>query len=183
MRALGRLGGLKTIERHDEEWLRRRARRGGKARARKQQRERDAKKTRTERDVLEAALIGRLSRTPELKVSSAGKSYLRLNIAIGTGDATTWCSVAAFEGDLAALAASLEKGDKVYAEGKLAPNTWTTADGLQRSSLSLAAWRVEPLGKIGRRRTKKARAERSTSTAGRGPPCDQAPLGRSDRAQ
>jgi len=41
-------------------------------------------------------------------------------------------------------------------EGRLSLNTWTGNDGHQRTGLSVSAWRVEVLGRIGKSRPAKA---------------------------
>jgi single-stranded DNA-binding protein len=53
------------------------------------------------------------------------------------------------------IAASVTKGDKVYCEGSMRLERWTTHDGLARADLNCAAWKVEPLGKIGRNKPKR----------------------------
>jgi single-stranded DNA-binding protein len=54
-----------------------------------------------------------------------------------------------------ALADSLHKGDRVYIEGSIKLNTWQK-DGETRAGLSVAAWKAEKLGQIGRNKPAKA---------------------------
>jgi hypothetical protein len=59
-----------------------------------------------------------------------------------------------------ALLAGLAKGIEVYVEGRLTMNTWEGKYGQQRTGLSVSAWRVEVLGRIGksgRRRRRRMR--------------------------
>jgi single-stranded DNA-binding protein len=65
-----------------------------------------------------------------------------------------WVSVAVFEEKALALA-GLAKGAEVYVEGRLSL-TWAGKDGQQRTGLSVSAWRVEVLGRIGKNRPAKA---------------------------
>lgn len=40
----------------------------------------------------------------------------------------------------------------MYVEGCLSLNTWTSRDGAERTGLSVSAWRIEVLGRIGKSR-------------------------------
>ena len=114
--------------------------------------------------MFEVALIGTLGRDAEAKTSAAGKAYIRANIAIGNGDVTEWVNVAAFGSDPAGTS-QLTKGAKVYVEGRLTVERWTGKDGAPRVGLSVAAWKLEPLGQIGKRRQRKPPAKRCSTTA------------------
>jgi single-stranded DNA-binding protein len=48
----------------------------------------------------------------------------------------------------------------VYVEGRLSLNAWTGKDGQSRTGLSVTAWEVIPLGRIGRKRPKPASQQR-----------------------
>ena len=85
----------------------------------------------------------------ELRNSAAGNVWCRLSVGIDEGDAVTWVSVSAFEEKALALA-GMPKGVEVYVEGRLSLNAWTGKDGQPRTGLSVAAWRVEVLGRIGK---------------------------------
>ena len=50
------------------------------------------------------------------------------------------------------MIAGLAKGVEVYVEGRLSLNAWTGKDGQPRTGLSVSAWRVEVLGRIGKSR-------------------------------
>jgi hypothetical protein len=63
----------------------------------------------------------------------------------------TWVRVALFGDAVAAPAPTLTKGTQVYCEGRLSLGTWK---GRARSGLNLAAWEVQPMGQIGRRKPK-----------------------------
>ena len=117
-------------------------------------------------DGLQACAIVRLSQDPELRYSREGKPFLTLNGAVADSKAVegqpTWLRVIVF-GDLAETLGQREppllKGVECYVEGRLKLERWTAKDtGEQRSGLSLAAWRCEILGAIGRQAPKRDRA-------------------------
>jgi single-strand DNA-binding protein len=105
-------------------------------------------------NAIEAAFMGRLGSDPELRTSQAGKPWCRFSVAIGEGDDVQWVSVATF-GEVAERVCDwLAKGDRAYVEGTLRLNEWQDREGLTRHGLQVAAWKVEPMGKIGRQRSK-----------------------------
>ena len=111
---------------------------------------------------IETAFIGIVARDLELKRSRNDKSYTTLNVGIATGNLTDdgkqetqWVRVACFGEVAERIAATVTKGDKVYCEGSMRLERWTTHDGLARADLNCAAWKVEPLGKIGRNKPKR----------------------------
>jgi single-stranded DNA-binding protein len=57
------------------------------------------------------------------------------------------------------LCAALEKGNKVYVEGTLRLSEWTGKGGEKRTGLSVAAWKAEKLGAIGRNKPSKVRSK------------------------
>jgi single-stranded DNA-binding protein len=103
---------------------------------------------------IEVALFGTLGRDGEAKTSKSGKNYLRLNVRVGEGDASTWVSVMTFDPEAIALAPQFIKGARVYVEGSLKLDAWTGADGGQRHGLSAMSWHTR-LAAIGRNRPKR----------------------------
>jgi single-strand DNA-binding protein len=101
---------------------------------------------------IECAFIGRAGADPELRTSQAGKPWLRFNVAVGQEDAIQWVQVACFGERAEQLAGIIQKGDRIYVEGSVKLNTWVGKEGEQRSGLSVAAWKAEKLGQIGRNR-------------------------------
>jgi single-stranded DNA-binding protein len=61
---------------------------------------------------------------------------------------------AALFGDALGIAPRLTKGTEVYCEGRLNLRTGTGRAGDARTGLNLAAWEVQPMGQIGRRKPK-----------------------------
>ena len=69
------------------------------------------------------ALIGMVGRTPELKKTKSGKSYVSLSVATteGFGDKqkTEWHNVMVWEALAEATAKFVDKGSKVYVDGRI----------------------------------------------------------------
>jgi single-strand DNA-binding protein len=100
---------------------------------------------------IQCAFTGKLGQEAELKTSKAGKPWLSLHVAVdgASEEATTWIRLAVF-GQLATdLHPDLKKATEVYVEGRLRLEVWTGRDGRERTGLSVAAAKVEVLGRIG----------------------------------
>ena len=102
---------------------------------------------------IDAALLGTVVRDAELRTSAAGKPWMSVIVRSGDGDAASFVQVAIF-GDAAVALGRLEKNEKLYAEGSIRINEWTTAVGEKRTGLSMAAWRAERPG-VGRNKPKR----------------------------
>jgi single-stranded DNA-binding protein len=89
----------------------------------------------------------------ELRTSAAGKPWMSVIVRSGDGDAASFVQVAIF-GDAAVAIGRLERNEKLYAEGSIRINEWTTAAGEKRTGLSMAAWRAERPG-VGRNKPKR----------------------------
>ena len=88
----------------------------------------------------------------EARTSQAGKPWCRFSVAVGQGDDAQWVSVACFGEVAERVCEQLAKGDRAYVEGAIRMNEWQDREGLTRHGLQVAAWRVEPMGRIGRRK-------------------------------
>jgi single-strand DNA-binding protein len=120
---------------------------------------------------IHAAFEGRLGREAELRVTKKGKPWLSFSLAVdteGEEDAqhAQWVRVAYFGEDVEALIGRLQKGAEVYCEGRLKLDTWTAKDSSKRSGLSAVAWKVVPLGQIGRKRPEAPHKRGSGASAG-----------------
>jgi single stranded DNA-binding protein len=111
---------------------------------------------------LECAYIGVVGKTPELRMSRNEKSYTSFSVGVQTGhqddagrDDLQWVRTTCFGEVAERIAASVIKGDKVYCEGSLCLERWTTSDGQDRADLNCAAWKVEKLGQIGKNKPRK----------------------------
>jgi single-stranded DNA-binding protein len=83
-------------------------------------------------NAIETAFIARVGTEPELKVSQAGKPWTSLSACVGDGDEAQWVKVVAFGDRVQQLAGHLNKGDRIYAEGRRKLDTWTGKDGKER---------------------------------------------------
>src|SRR5262249_13396828 len=120
---------------------------------------------------IEAALFGTLGRDCERKTSKNGRQYLRLNIAVSEGDTTTWVSAMVFDERAIAVADALIKGARVYVEGKLSLNEWTTSDGEKRVGLNIMSWHCR-LSQIGRAKVKSEKPKPTPQPVAAGSPFD-----------
>jgi single-stranded DNA-binding protein len=126
---------------------------------------------------IEAALFGMLGKDAETKTSAAGKTYLRLNIRTGDGDAAQWINAMCFDADAIAQAERLHKGARVYIEGTIKLDEWTGQDGAKRHGLSLLSWHCR-LSQIGRNRPRREDRPKAAGTGrGRAAASDYAPIG------
>ena len=98
---------------------------------------------------IECAFNGFVAADAEAKVSQAGKAWTRIRVGVGKDDDIQWISVAVF-GKAAEAAAELKKGDKIYIEGTIKLDQWTGNDGVERTGLSVAAFKCERTHLIGR---------------------------------
>jgi hypothetical protein len=64
--------------------------------------------------MIEAAFVGTLGRDGEIKTSSKGTTYLKLNVRTAEGTDATWIAVSAFDADAIAQAERFTKGVKIY---------------------------------------------------------------------
>lgn len=89
-------------------------------------------------------LIGNLGQDPEIRQTSAGKTFATLSIATseswkdrsgGKQEKTEWHRVVIFSEGLAKVAENyLKKGSKIYIEGTLQTRKWQAQDGSDRYS-------------------------------------------------
>jgi single-strand DNA-binding protein len=108
---------------------------------------------------IDAAVLGTVVRDTELRTSAAGKPWMSVVVRSGDGDAASFVQVAIF-GDAAVALGRIEKNEKLYAEGSIRINEWTTAAGDKRTGLSMAAWRAERPG-VGRNKPKGPKSDQS----------------------
>jgi single-stranded DNA-binding protein len=118
---------------------------------------------------IECAFHGFLAADADARTSQAGKPWVRLRVGVGKDDAVQWLNVAVF-GKAAEIAATLKKGDRVYAEGSIKLDTWRGNDSIERHGLSVASFKIELTHLIGRNRPKrngdaKPRTQEKTASA------------------
>ncbi len=108
-------------------------------------------------DGLHCAFIGRVvGQGAEMKFTSSGLPLVNVSLLVqdskaGDGEGQ-FVRVGHFGDEAEDLAQKLTKGVECYIEGRLKLNNWRAADGTQRSGLNVTAWRLEPIGQIGRSR-------------------------------
>jgi single-stranded DNA-binding protein len=105
--------------------------------------------------MIEVAFDGRLTSDAH---DGAGNPMATFSVAVGRGDETQWLSVAVFDNLMSELPADLGKGERVYCEGRLTVASWEK-DGVQRTTLRVAATRILALDRIGRRKRSRRKAE------------------------
>jgi single-strand DNA-binding protein len=113
---------------------------------------------------IECALFGALTRDADSRTSKNGKPFTLLNIAVGDGEGRQFVSVIVF-GETAADVAGLEKGRRVYVEGKIEISEWEDRDGAKRSGLKVVSFNAREVSKIGRRRDAKPKAKTAATSA------------------
>lgn len=102
------------------------------------------------------AVQGRLPKDAgELRYTANGRAFLGFSLAVHDdkkpeNDATEWVRVTLWGEIAERLDGSLTKGREVYAEGRLRLKSWTTAEGIDRPSVEISAWRCDLIGAIGR---------------------------------
>jgi single-strand DNA-binding protein len=110
------------------------------------------------------ALQGRLGGDPELRFAAQGTAMLSFSVAVqddkrDDGTPAEWVRVTCWAEAAEQLADRLKKGDEVYVEGRVKLWQGQGRDGVQKAGLSVSAWLVQALGKIGRQaRSKGVRA-------------------------
>jgi single-strand DNA-binding protein len=102
---------------------------------------------------IDCAFYGFLAADADARTSKAGKPWTRLRAGVGKDDDLQWVQIAVF-GKAADTAATLKKGDRIYVEGSVRVDTWRSADGTERHTLAVAAFKCERTHKIGRAKEK-----------------------------
>lgn len=95
----------------------------------------------------QVALIGRLGRDPEMRVTQNGTPVAKFSIAverIGPGKETDWFDVVAFNKVAESLAQRMRKGCRVGVSGRLRQEKWVDKDsGQKRSKISVIAQQID----------------------------------------
>jgi single-stranded DNA-binding protein len=104
---------------------------------------------------IECALFGTLTKDADGRTGKSGKPFALLNLVVGDGDGRQFVSAIVF-GDAAGNVARLEKGRRVYLEGKIEISEWTDRDGNKKHGLKVASFHAVEVSKIGRRRERRA---------------------------
>ncbi len=90
-----------------------------------------------------AAVTGRLTADPELKIGASGVAYTRFTVAWDTrkGDnkVSHFLRVTVFGDTAEHVCASAHKGDTVTVTGRLEQSKWTGKDGTEHTEIGLVA--------------------------------------------
>ncbi|HUF39174.1 MAG TPA: single-stranded DNA-binding protein [Anaerolineales bacterium] len=114
------------------------------------------------RDLNKVTLIGRLGRDPEMRYTNAGKPVTTFSVASGRTWTTTdgasrseteWFNVVAWGGLAEVCSKYLDKGQRVYIEGRLQTRRWTDTDGVKKSAVEVVANEMIMLDKSSHRGT------------------------------
>lgn len=106
-------------------------------------------------DGLHCAFIGRVGQDAEVRFTANGSTLASCSVLVQDSKTTDgqgqWIRVARFgDEEIEDLVRQLVKGCEVYVEGRARLKTWQGADGVNRTGLDVTAWRLEPIGRIGR---------------------------------
>jgi single-strand DNA-binding protein len=97
-------------------------------------------------------LIGNLGRDPEMNVIADGTPFVRFSIAVNRRtknakgerqEETEWFNVVAWRSLAETCNTYLQKGSKVYLEGRLTQRKYTDKNGVERTTVEVVASDVE----------------------------------------
>jgi len=115
---------------------------------------------------IECALFGTLTKDADARTGKSGKPFALLNLLVGDGDTRQFVSAIVF-GDAAGNVGTLEKGRRVYLEGKIEISEWTDREGNTKHGLKVASFHAVEVSKIGRRRDRKPADKPSAAATAR----------------
>ncbi len=102
--------------------------------------------------------VGTLTADANKRTSATGKDWTSLNVRVGTGRKTQWCSVAVF-GDDGASVAALKLGASIYCEGRIELRRWENHGGHKMAGLSVTATLCRPVNLRPKRRDTEAHTD------------------------
>ena len=98
-------------------------------------------------DINQVTLIGRLTRDPEMKVTQAGKNYVKFGLAVGEGkDKVSFFNVTAWDKTADSVGQYMKKGSQICVQGKLKQDRWQDKEGQAKTAVSINAFTVQFLG-------------------------------------
>lgn len=95
----------------------------------------------------EARIVGRLGSDPDLRFTNGGKAVCSVGVAVSRRwkqnnewqEETTWWELTCWESLAENVAASLSKGDRVIAWGRVSTDEYTSREGEKRTKLVMVA--------------------------------------------
>lgn len=121
--------------------------------------------------------MGNLGADPVLRATPSGKAVLNFNIAVDevyyTGEPgnktrvtnTVWIPVVVWGRQATNCAQYLQKGSKVFLEGRLKPREYIDSEGVKHRTFEIVAGEIEFVDKIRGRATPNVDSETNTVTA------------------
>jgi single-strand DNA-binding protein len=106
--------------------------------------------------MLKAQIIGNIGSDPELRYSAGGSPFLRFSVASNGRtrnaagewqDSTEWVRVTVFGQRAEVLAEHLQRGARVYVDGRLETRPWIDRSNEPRAGIELAANDIEFVGR------------------------------------
>jgi single-strand DNA-binding protein len=94
-----------------------------------------------------AAIIGRLTRDPQLRHTKSGRAVSTMRVATNDGPEPTFHDVVVWGRTAEVACQYLAKGRLIHAEGRINTRTWTAQDGGERRTVEIVAYRVQFLGR------------------------------------
>lgn len=92
---------------------------------------------------------GRLTKEPEMQVTSAGKEFTRISVAVNrrwNREETDFFTVTAWGKTAAFLVAYFSKGQEILLTGEMRNNRWTDKEGNHRDGWEIAVDNIEFCG-------------------------------------
>jgi len=94
-----------------------------------------------------AALIGRLTRDPQLSHTKSGRAVSTLRVAVNDGPEPAFHDVVVWGRTAEVVCQYMRKGRLIHAEGRMQLRSWNAKDGTERRNAELVANRVQFLGR------------------------------------
>jgi single-strand DNA-binding protein len=97
-------------------------------------------------------IVGNVGQDAKIETTKNGKDYIKFSVAttkkVGDNTQTTWhdCVKWLYEGKGAGVAQYIKKGDKIYIEGEVTANAYTTNSNELRATLNVNVQTIELLG-------------------------------------
>src|SRR5215467_15864278 len=97
-------------------------------------------------------LIGNLGKDPDMNVTTEGTPFTRFSLAVNRRsksssgerqDETEWFNIVAWRSLAETCNTYLQKGSKVYVEGRLTQRKYTDKNGIERTAVEVIASGIE----------------------------------------
>jgi single-stranded DNA-binding protein len=92
--------------------------------------------------MVEALIQGRIAKSPERRISKAGRPFVTAKVRVVAGEDAVFVGVVAFSEAAQAALQALGEGDSVALAGTLTPRAWIDREGNARPALDMVAHSV-----------------------------------------